>query len=341
MTETGETLPTVSAVIPAYNAERFLSRAIRSALAQDPLPDEILVVDDGSTDGSAAIARGFGSPVRCIQQANAGASAARNRGIAEARGELVAFLDSDDEWLPHHLGRAVRVLARHPELGWYSDDYRFEPPLPGERPGPGAEAVVDDAYLPDFFAASRRWEAETSAMVIRRAVFGAVGCFDTSLVTAEDRDLWFRIGLRYPAIGYGPEIGVIEHAWAGSLNTQGHFTSREALGLLQRSSERAEALGAEAVARARPLLARWATQGLRLALLEGDREALGWLLARYENEIAGLWRIAAGACRHSPPPLWRALIRVWEAFRWLRLLLMYGSRGGRGSAERVGGGGRA
>ena len=96
--------PLVSVVIPAHNSESFIVRALRSVLEQDYRPIEIVVVDDGSSDSTVAVATGFDPCVRCVSQPNQGASAARNRGIKECSGSLVAFLDSDDEWLPGRLG---------------------------------------------------------------------------------------------------------------------------------------------------------------------------------------------------------------------------------------------
>jgi glycosyltransferase involved in cell wall biosynthesis len=93
----------VSVVIPAYNAASVLPRAIESVLGQTSRPEEVIVVDDGSTDNTAQVATQYGPSITYIRQDNAGASAARNRGIAEATGEWIAFLDSDDEWLPPKL----------------------------------------------------------------------------------------------------------------------------------------------------------------------------------------------------------------------------------------------
>jgi glycosyltransferase involved in cell wall biosynthesis len=102
---------TVSVVIPCYNAASFLREALESALAQTHPPDEVIVVDDGSTDNSADIAGAFGLPVRVIRQANQGESVARNRGIEEARSEWVAFLDADDVWRPTKLERQLAASS--------------------------------------------------------------------------------------------------------------------------------------------------------------------------------------------------------------------------------------
>ena len=105
----------ISVVIPAYNHGRFLREAIDSVLAQTYAPLEIIVVDDGSTDDTEQIVRSYGDRVRYIRQQNAGVGAARNNGIANARGEYVAFLDSDDLWLPEKLAVQVEYMRRHPE----------------------------------------------------------------------------------------------------------------------------------------------------------------------------------------------------------------------------------
>jgi len=108
--------PLVSVIIPVYNGERYLAEAIESVLAQTYRPIEIIVVDDGSTDGSADVAKRFGSPVRYDFQPNSGAGAARNRGAELARGSVLAFLDADDIWLADKLARQMAAFDADPEL---------------------------------------------------------------------------------------------------------------------------------------------------------------------------------------------------------------------------------
>jgi GT2 family glycosyltransferase len=112
------TAPTVSVVIPTYNRAGWLPGAVGSVLAQTAAVLEVLVVDDGSTDNSAEVCAGFPAPVRYIRQKNAGVSAARNRGMGEARGEFIALLDSDDLWVPEKLAVQLALHAARPELGW-------------------------------------------------------------------------------------------------------------------------------------------------------------------------------------------------------------------------------
>jgi glycosyltransferase involved in cell wall biosynthesis len=107
---------TVACVVPVHNGERYLAQTLRSILAQTLRPAEVVVVDDGSSDDSAAIAQSFGDPVRVIRQEHRGPASARNRGVAEAHSELVAFLDADDLFHPRKLERQAARFAARPEL---------------------------------------------------------------------------------------------------------------------------------------------------------------------------------------------------------------------------------
>src|SRR5687767_7087291 len=107
MSVAGDAPPLVSAIVPAFNAQAHIGEAVESILAQTYQSVECLVIDDGSTDGTSSVVDGFGSHVRLIQQINAGVAAARNRGVREAKGRFVAFLDADDVWLPDKLARQV------------------------------------------------------------------------------------------------------------------------------------------------------------------------------------------------------------------------------------------
>src|SRR5262245_55236073 len=103
----------VSVIIPTYNSARFLPDAIGSVLAQTFCDFEVIVIDDGSTDDTETVVARYGAAVRCIHQPNSGVAVARNRGIEEARGRYVAFLDADDTWFPHKLERQVSALDNH------------------------------------------------------------------------------------------------------------------------------------------------------------------------------------------------------------------------------------
>ena len=106
----------VSCTVPVYNGERFLRDAVSSIIAQSHKAFEVIVVDDGSTDGTSAVARSFPEQVRYVRQENAGPAAARNRGVTEARGRFLAFLDADDLWLPDKLARQIAMLEGDPTI---------------------------------------------------------------------------------------------------------------------------------------------------------------------------------------------------------------------------------
>ena len=188
--------PLVSAVIPAYNTERYLRRAIESVLAQSYRPFECIVVDDGSTDRTGEIARSFGERVRYHLQQNAGASAARNTGIQLARGEYIAFLDADDYWLDTKLEHQMRVLAAHPGLRLISTRWTWLPsttdPENTDFKGPAFDASAVQV-LPGWECLLRDPYLGTPTVVVETAAARACGGFDTALRSAEDVDFFLRV----------------------------------------------------------------------------------------------------------------------------------------------------
>jgi glycosyltransferase involved in cell wall biosynthesis len=185
----------VSVIIPNYNNERYLPLAIDSALRQTYAPTEVIVVDDGSTDGSGAVLERYGDRLHWIRQRNQGVSAARNRGIRESRGELVAFLDADDAWEPTKLARQVELL-RKPSVGMaytgltYVDE--SGEPLGANLSGCRGHVLRDLALL-----RGPGVPASGSSALVRRECFDRVGFFDLGLSTSADWDMWRRIACHY------------------------------------------------------------------------------------------------------------------------------------------------
>jgi glycosyltransferase involved in cell wall biosynthesis len=181
----------VSVIIPVYNGERFLAEAIDSAFAQEYRPIEVIVVDDGSDDRSAEIARSY-SDVRVLSQENTGPAAARNAGIDASTGGFLAFLDADDVMLPAKLTRQVDYMRRHPDVGctlgaWevFGDDVdRAFPEVPPPPDGPL------DVTAPQALAHLR---AGGFTAVIERNALEVVGLFDTTFEPAEDLEWLFRL----------------------------------------------------------------------------------------------------------------------------------------------------
>jgi len=190
-------MTTVSVVIPAYNAQAWISETLESVLTQDFDDFEVIVVDDGSTDDTAAVVANFGR-VQYIHKPNGGAASARNVGIRAARGEYVAFVDADDLWLPDKLRLQVDLLKRTGLMWVYSDAYAFD-----GRTGRTlytfsklsrlyTDDVLRPLFLNDFIP--------SPTPVVGRSVFEQVGYFDESeiLRKREDWDMWLRIAARYP-----------------------------------------------------------------------------------------------------------------------------------------------
>jgi glycosyltransferase involved in cell wall biosynthesis len=187
----------VSVVVPCYNQARFLGEAIESVLSQGYTDFEIIVVDDGSKDGTQEVASGYAkenSRVRLVSQENRGLAAARNRGLAEARGEYVVFLDSDDRLVGGALEVGVRELEAHPGCAFVSGICRKITADGSVVPGWEQFRVMDDPYLELL----RSCPVYVPAVMYRRSVFDAVGDFDTSYRAAEDYDLYYRILESFP-----------------------------------------------------------------------------------------------------------------------------------------------
>jgi glycosyltransferase involved in cell wall biosynthesis len=167
--------PAISVLIPAFNAARFLAAALESVAAQTLAAREAIVVDDGSTDGSAEVAARFPF-ARVFRQENRGASAARNRAAAEARGDHLAFLDADDLWKPEKLARQMAVLAARPEAGWVicRQEYLLD------------EGVPRPVWVPAAEIAGNFVSWVPSATVVRRDCFARTGGFDETLRYGED-----------------------------------------------------------------------------------------------------------------------------------------------------------
>lgn len=173
--ERGVEQPLVSIVVPAYQAEAYLEEALESALTQDYVNREVIVVDDGSTDRTSEIATAHG--VDLVSRVNGGPAAARNSGLARARGELLTILDSDDIWPADRLSRQVAYLLEHPEEGLVMGltEVFLSPGQPRPRHFP--KIALDGPY-----------PGHPSTMLVRRETFEMIGPFDESLRLSEDLD---------------------------------------------------------------------------------------------------------------------------------------------------------
>jgi len=207
--EPPKTKISISAVIPAYNCDKYIGRAIDSAIAQSRAADEIIVVDDGSTDNTAEVIQSYGSKVNYIYQENAGASAARNTGIKAATSEWIAFLDGDDEWLGGNLKAQCELLGRNEHLVWSAANFircdrgQQTTDLRGEKKTKATNLIGSKEFFNSYFEAYMACaNGCADTMIIKRSVLEEAGLFLAGQKRMNDVDMWLRIAYRYPQIGY-------------------------------------------------------------------------------------------------------------------------------------------
>ncbi|MGB5881995.1 MAG: glycosyltransferase, partial [Thermoanaerobaculia bacterium] len=196
---------TVSVVIPTYNRADLVLRSVRSVLAQTRPAEQIIVVDDGSTDDTGPLVRTQFGAVDYLAQENRGVSAARNRGIEVATGEWIALLDSDDEWLPEKLERQMACLDQEPDYRICHTDEIWV--RSGRRVNPRRKHAKQGGWI--FKDCLPLCAISPSSVLIHRSVFDEVGLFDETLPACEDYDLWLRICSRWPVL-FLPERLVVK-----------------------------------------------------------------------------------------------------------------------------------
>ncbi|MBW8035100.1 MAG: glycosyltransferase family 2 protein [Planctomycetes bacterium] len=282
----------ISAVMPAYNCEKYISRALDSILKQSRPADEIIVIDDGSTDRTGEIVQGYGDKVKYILQENTGAGAARNRGIEEASCEWIAFLDSDDEWLDDNLKLLTGVVGGNKNLVWaFGNFLNCDCDTQTRKEAHDiqkAEIMLDEReyfnnFLDCFMEGFHAW---TGSIIIRRDVFNDVGLFMLDQHRAEDTDMWLRIAYKYQQVGYAKEPMAIYHREvAGSLTKSYrnfHIISDMIDKHLKLSAESGH--GEEFVLCGGHMLSVW----IRDMLSAGHTEGLLETVKRYEDILG--WR---------------------------------------------------
>lgn len=233
--------PWISVIIPVYNGEKYLAEAVGSVRAQRYAPLEIIVVDDGSTDGTAGVVRGLGDDIRYVYQPNAGPAAARNHGLRLARGEIIAFQDADDVWTEDKLAVQVALLAQDA----------------------GRDAVVgrvqffcipedDAAHTRQFLSSPPRFWG-TQNTLIRRPAFDMVGWFDERLRCHEDVDWHTRARDLERTIYAHDDLVLLHRRHAGNLTNRRDTLLHDYLVMLKHMLDRRRQRGQQA-GRALPLV---------------------------------------------------------------------------------------
>lgn len=284
--------PRVSVIIPTYNRASYLVEAIESVLAQSYDDYEMIVADDGSTDGTPEKVAAFGERVRYLRLPHNGRpSVVRNRALEVARGELVAFLDDDDRWHPDKLQRQVSLFSGEHIIGFVYCDLRFLTATgysaPVLTPSQKQSGDIFDALLGDCFI-------HTSTIIIQRSLLQATGRFNETLASAEDFDLWLRLAHAAPA-GYvdAPLTFVRRHPGEISHHRK-EVSGRSVIFTLEHTRRRL------------PLLPR---QRLRLRRVLARRYTHLGLLLRAAGKSSGARRQFSRALRLNP-----FLIRAWIGF---------------------------
>ncbi|WP_165775197.1 glycosyltransferase family 2 protein [Mameliella alba] len=217
--------PDLSVVVPLYNKRAFIGRALASIAAQEVQPEEVIVVDDGSTDGSAEVVSDFkGLPIRLIRQQNAGVSVARNRGIAYARCDWVAFLDADDEYLPGAIKSMRDARDMYPGASVVFGRSVHGVPEP-------AMSAQHYELVPDYFdylLGKGAHEMHSSSVLVRKAAIEAAGLFPPGICIGEDTDTWMRLGCLFSLVRIDSPVSVYhiadgESGWQGQQGTDPYW----------------------------------------------------------------------------------------------------------------------
>lgn len=275
----------VSVIIPTYNRARMLRQAIRSVLAQTYRNFEVIVVDDGSTDDTREIVAAIDDPrVRYVWQENQERSAARNNGVSQSTGELLAFLDSDDVILPHKLALHVEMLDRYPEAVLvYGSDVNMDDENrllnPFDLLHISDEPVVRDCS--DDLA--RGCSLSTISVLLRRKAFEEAGGFDLRLSHAEDWDLWVRVSELGPFCTVRSPVSAVRAHASRSIHESANMLNGRLAVIEKTSARRGASFNSEAKTMAE--LDVYASCAARAALLDAS-EASNWIKAALARSVA-------------------------------------------------------
>ncbi|RRS10100.1 glycosyltransferase family 2 protein, partial [Pseudoalteromonas sp. J010] len=200
----------ISVVIPLYNKAQFIARALKSTLSQTALPFEVIVVDDGSTDGSCHIVEGFGNQVKLIRHPeNLGVSQARNSGIQAAAGDFIAFLDADDYWLPNFLETIEALHEKYSDASVFFTGYQF---FDGDelKPAKNTHLPSTDGQVDDYFLACCNADLPitSSSVCIRTESLKQVGMFPVGVKLGEDQVVWGKLACQSQLV-FAPELAVV------------------------------------------------------------------------------------------------------------------------------------
>ena len=212
-------VPSFSVVIPAYNAQRFLPLTLESIFRQTVQDYEIVVVNDGSTDGTLEMLQGISDPrLRVITRENGGECVARNHGLREARGKYIAFLDSDDVWLPNHLEQALGFLEAHPDIAWFSSTMKTVEDIAPEDIQP-ADCSRERLRAVNWYLEGAAKTLPSSVTVRREEIQRYPHLFAEGYKMFGDNIGWCQLAKRHPMVGLSDTPTVLYRFWQGNAST--------------------------------------------------------------------------------------------------------------------------
>lgn len=311
-----------SVLIPLYNKARYIEDAIRSVMSQSYRDFELIVVDDGSTDDGPDRVMAFeDARIRLIRQTNQGVSCARNRGIDEARGEIVCFLDADDWYRSAYLETIVSMAKRWPEVSFFGTGYcrvnarqercGFQMPIDLTQ-----LCVIEDCYA--HYLRHGPFICTNSVAVRRELLVSVRPCFAPGESLGEDQDLWFRLG-EISSLVYCPaELSAYRMEVTGSLTAIASRTNASLDPAILRIERRVHEMKTPLRLRrsALKLAARARVTSARTAIISGNRrEALALLVGGWRGAGVRRWWLTLAMCFAVPA----ALVRHWEQWRYSRI----------------------
>jgi glycosyltransferase involved in cell wall biosynthesis len=308
-------VPVVSVIIPAYNVAPFIGETLRSVLAQTFSEYEVIIINDGSPDTVEleAVLAPYLDRIIYLKQENQGAGAARNTGLRAARGEFVAFLDGDDQWLPSFLEKQLKLIRSGPGYDLvYANAELF-------GNGPKARGTVmqrEPSEGPVTFESllAERCLVNTSTVLARREPILEVGLFDVTLRNSQDFDLWVRLAKRDGArMNYQREVLARHRVWDGSLASDGIKSVEGELKVLAKVSQRTDLTPEERETLSRTVSLRSASvevdRGKR-SLLHGEFEAAAKSF-RFANDYYRNWKLTMVLwCLRIAPQLLRRVYQL-------------------------------
>lgn len=320
----------IDVVLPAYNGSKLIPKALESALAQE-VPLRIIVVDDGSTDDTAEVARSYGPQVTVIRQENRGVSGARNTGLAAATAPYVALLDQDDVWAPGKLARQLALIEAHPDVGIVFTDMRLEEPggkivEDGFLRTTGPYAALEGTPLggnavlfgPELGEAVVRFNfISPSTTLVRRQALQDIGGFDEAFRLCDDAECWMRLLVHSRGIAI-EECLVLSLVWEGNASRKWGRMLAERLQMGEKSGRQPELFPPGTAAhfqRERPVTL------YRIGVVDLNAGSIASARTHFRQSLQDKWSWSAAAGVAStlmPPFLRRGLLRAKRAagIRW-------------------------